>query len=269
MTLALGCSQTAGAGPYSGIHPLQSDRFVLGLGGFFSSVSTHFRLDSKEGDNGTDLDFQDDLGYDDNDTLPAFVLNWRLSNNTRLTAEYFTVGQDTRHTIDKSIEWGDIDYQVGVAITSSMDLDVGRAFFGYSLIKDDTKELGLGVGLHYLGLDTSLSGSGSVDGVPVGKVSRSIDDWAVLPNIGGYLNYAFSPKWLFSARVDWISANVDDYDGTLWNVEAFIQYQAFDHFGIGAAYRLLDLELGADNQRKEWRTDLEYNGPMLFFSANF
>lgn len=257
------------AGPFSGIHPLQSDRFSVGVGAFFSNADGDLYLDQQNRDDGTDVDLQDDLGMEDSETLPAVAFNWRLSNKSRVQAEYFSFGQSGRRNTSERIEWGDLDFEVGAEVRSDLDLDVVRGFFGYSFIKDERKELGAGLGLHYLRLDASLAGNATIAGIPVLNVERGFDDWAILPNIGGFGNYAFSDKWLASGRVDWISADIDSYDGQLWNVEVAVQYQAFEHFGVGLAYRYLDFELNANKSNGDWGGDLEYNGPLLFVTANF
>lgn len=255
------------AGPFNGIHPLQSDRFVFGVGGYMADITGDYSIDR-----GTDID-ADLAGVDDDDTLPAMAFHWRLSNNTRLQGEYFDLDAGNRTVLARDISLPspeDTEFAVGAEVRAQLDMTVARIFYGYSFIKNDTMELGAGIGLHYLDMDASLAGNATVDGIEVASAEVSVDEWGLLPNIGGYANYAFSPKWLVSGRVDWISANVGDYDGTLWNVEGAIQYQLFKHFGVGAAYRYLSMDLSLDKGDDDsWSADLEYSGPMFFFTANF
>lgn len=247
---------------------MQSDPWALSVGAFWANINSQAEL-SKKNTQGTDIDFENDLNFDDTDTLPAFLLNWRITNKSRVSAEYFTVGQGNSGQAGRTIIWDDVEYDVGVKIKSNLDLDVGRLFYGYSFIKDDKKEFGLGLGLHYLSVDTAIAGEAKINGIPVGRVKRGFDDWAVLPNLGAYGNYAFSPKWIVKGRVDWISANIGDYDGTLWNTEAAVQYQMFKNVGVGLAYRYLSFDVSADKSSKSWAIDLDYHGPLLFVTANF
>ncbi len=268
VTGILSCSASA-ADSYDGIHPLQSDPFSFALGAFFPDVSGKFWKNSPDGDDGTDVDLHDDFGVDNSQTLPAFALTWRFSNKSRLQAEYFTFGQSNSHALDKEIDWGGLDFAVGATVKSNMDLGIIRAFYGFSFIKDDKKELGAGAGLHYLDIDVSLKGDATINGEPVLDVARGIDDGAILPNVGIYGNYALSPKWLLIGRVDWISANIDIYDGSFWNVEGAIQYQTFEHFGVGLSYRYIAFDIEVDDNGGWGMMDIDYTGPMLFFTANF
>ncbi len=263
-------AQTATAATYSGIHPLQSDPFVLSIGSFWANINSGADLAKKgTASNGRDIDFENDLNFDNTDTLPAFLLNWRISNRSRISAEYLTVGQGNSGKANRTLNWDGVQYEAGVKVKTNLDLDVGRLFYGYSLIKDDNKEFGLGLGLHYLSIDSAISGEASVNGVPVGRQKHGFDDWAILPNLGVYGNYAFSSKWLVKARVDWISANIGDYNGALWNTEAAIQYQALDNVGVGLSYRYLSFDIEANKSNKSWAIDLDYSGPLLFVTVNF
>jgi len=275
MSAALALTLLSGvsfAGPFNGIHPLQSDRFTIGFGGYGPDITGYFSIDDSNGDDGSEIDIDVTAELDDDDILPAIGLTWRLSNNTRIQGEYFTVGQSAKKTLTHTIDIGDLEFDVGASLKTDMDMDVARAFWGYSFVKTDTTELGAGLGLHYLNLDLSVAGKAHIGDIEIApeRAKRSIDDWAILPNVGGYANYAFSPKWIVGGRLDWISANIGDFDGTLWNAEAHIQYQVFDHFGVGLAYRYLDFQLAKDDSSKgDWETELEYSGPLLFFTANF
>lgn len=264
---------TATAGPYNGIHPLQSDRFSIGFGGFFSDIDGSAYKDSSRVDKSVDVDIHDDMGLDDSKTLPAAVFTWRIANKYRFQAEYFTIGQDGDKTLMRDIDWDHLNFETGVEIQSEMDLDIFRAFYGYSFVKDAKMEFGAGLGLHYLDFEISLKGDAyiNVNGEPVltYDAERKIDDWAILPNLGVYGNYAFSPKWIAMGRIDWISASFGDYSGGLWNVEAAVQYQAFKHFGLGLAYRYVAFNLDADKGEGDWGGDLDYTGPLLFVTTNF
>ncbi len=266
---SLACVQFASAATFSGIHPLQSDPFVFSVGAFWADISSEAGLAINNSQKDDEVDFQQDLGFGNSDTLPAFLLNWRITNNSRVSAEYFTIGQDNSGRADRTFTWDGVEFNAGVKVKTNLDLDIGRLFYGYSLIKDDKKEFGLGLGLHYLSIDTAVAGEANINGIPIGRVKRGFDDWAVLPNVGIYGNYALSPKWLLKARIDWISTNLGDYDGTLWNNEAAIQYQMFKNAGIGLAYRYLSFDIAADKSNKSWAIDLDYGGPLLFVTVNF
>jgi len=114
---------------------------------------------------------------------------------------------------------------------------IARAAVGYSFIKRDQVELGAGVGLHYLDWEASLKGAATIDGEPVFSPKpkkASVDGWA--PNLALFGGYAFNSQWALGGRVDWISAEIGDIDGSLWRFGASVIYQPFEHVGFGAGY---------------------------------
>lgn len=253
----------------SGIHPLQTDHFSGAIGTYLPKLDGTIWADHSATDRNTHIDMQDDVGMDDSDTMPALMLNWRFTPKSRLQIEYFDVGSSGDKIIEREIEWEDLDFQVGTEVNSEVNLGVLRAFYGFSFLKDDKKELGAGVGLHYLDADFSFRGDALINGEPVADAERELDEWAILPNIGAYGNYAFSDKWILIGRVDWISAAIDKYEGGLWNVEAAVQYQAFRNFGLGLAYRYVALDIEVDENNADWGADVDFSGPMVFITTNF
>lgn len=266
--VGLYCSSVEAA-PFSGIHPLQTDRFSFNLGGYLPELDGRIWADADKFDAGTHIDMQSDLGMDDSDSLPAMGFLWRFTDHSRLQVEYFEINSSGSKSLNRDIEWGDLDFSTGVIVESDMNLGILRAFYGYSFVKDDKKEFGAGVGLHYLDSDILLRGNATVNDVPLIDAEGRLDEWAVLPNIGAYGNYALSDKWLIIGRVDWISAAIDKYDGGLWNVEGAVQYQAFKNFGFGLAYRYVALDIEVDESGVEWGADVDFSGPMLFVTTNF
>jgi len=105
--------------------------------------------------------------------------------------------------------------------------------------------------------------------VSTGFERRSVGVAAPMPNIGVWYHYAFSPKWLGTARLDWLDVSIGDFSGGLWNSSVGIQYQAFKHVGFDLPYQFLQLKVDID--KSDWRggVDLQYQGPLLSVTANW
>ncbi|RLA22497.1 MAG: hypothetical protein DRQ61_06205 [Gammaproteobacteria bacterium] len=245
------------AGEFTGIHPLQSDRFTFGAGSYFQDVSSDFSVVRPDGGKGSVIDNDSDQS-----TLSLSAI-WRITDKWKLQGEYFDMESSNNRAFSPSI--GNLEF--AGTIDTGVNADVARLFLGYSFLKSQNSEIGVGAGLHYLSLGVSAKGTASVNGAPFAGVSKSvIDDWAILPNIGLYANYAFSPKWFIGGRVDWLDATIDVYNGSIWNAEAMVQYQMFDHMGIGMAYRYVNFGV---EKNDDWQLDIETTGPVLFVTGNF
>ena len=148
--------------------------------------------------------------------------------------------------------------------------------YGYSFIKDARKEFGAGLGLHYLDMLIFIQGDAylTIEGTDnsrewVANAERGINDWAILPNIGVYGNYAFSPKWLGIAHIDWISANINQYDGTMWNANVGVNFQAFKHVGFDLAYQYFNIDLSVEDGDWIGSAEMRYSGPIISVTANW
>ncbi|BAO44921.1 hypothetical protein [Thiolapillus brandeum] len=268
-TFLFAVATSAVAGEYKGIHPFLSDRFVVGLSGFWPSENVALAANGQNDEKGTDIDFDKVFGTDSS-IAPSIFLQWRLGERSKLNFNYIGIDSTSKATVNKTIEWDGVEYGVGAKVKADYGLDIYRLFYGYNFIRGDNKEFGAGVGLHAMNLYSSLSGAATVEGVPLPKVKRSADAWATLPNVGAYGSYAFSPKWLITGQVDWFSADIGDYDGSLWNAGVMLQYQFSKHVGISAGYRYFEIDLNID-KKGDWQgsADYQFNGPTLSVTASF
>ena len=69
--------------------------------------------------------------------------------------------------------------------------------------------------------------------------------------------------------MDWISADLGKIDGTLWNTNAGVNFQAWRHVGFDLSYQYFHLDLTVD--KSDWRggADMTYSGPVISVTANW
>ena len=252
---------------YTGIHPGQNSVIQLGAGAFFSNIDYSARFDSV-GDGSTEIDL-DDLGVDTDKTVPFGFLRWRFTDRWRIEGNYFSTDHDGSSQITEDIEWGDAIYELGANVKISNDTKLLRAAVGYSFLKNDQAELGAGIGLHYLDWETKLSGNATVNGSPVisHTETASVDGFA--PNLAFFGNYAFNEQWLLTGRFDWISANVNNFDGSLKRFGVGIMYQPFKNIGFGAGYDYIDVDVDYEKNDEKTSINGDVYGPQLFVTLNF
>lgn len=150
-----------------------------------------------------------------------------------------------------------------------MKFSVARLFFGYELWDGPQYEIGVGVGLHWMKTKAFIEGQVLTD-VGDGKFLRgetSIN--APLPDIGAWYYYSPASKWLLSARVDWLDASIGDYNGSLWNISAGLDYQFADHWGLGLTYQFFKLDVGVESSDWNGSIKINNNGPLLALTTNW
>jgi len=255
------CLAAAQASSWS-VHPGLEDRWNFQLGAFFPNVDTTARLNGAGGLIGTEINFEDDLGLKDRKSTGSFLASVRLGERWRIEGEYYSLSRNGTRTLSRTINWGDQTFVASTAVNTTFDTDIYRLSVGYSFIKNKEAELGVALGLHVTDIAASLVGTG-------GAVGQAADTLAPLLTIGVYGAYAFSPRWLLSGRIDYFSLKYNEYDGSLLNLTAGIEYRVVRNFGIGAGWRYVDYDLDVTKARFNGGVKYKFKGPALYATASF
>jgi hypothetical protein len=243
------------------VNPALQDQVTLQLGAFVPTVNTTAHLNGSGGRLGTSISFEDDLGFSDRATLGSIFAGIRFAERWKFEAEYFALNRSNSHTVSRTINWGDHTFPINTTVNGKFDSPVYRMGVGYSFVKDQQSEFGVALGL--FATDFSLSLSAPVAGTQSGQVL------APLPTIGLYGAYAFSPRWLLSGRVDYFSLKHGDYDGSLTNFAAGIDYRFTRNFGVGAGYRYMNYDLTSTKAKYNGGVEYKFSGPTLYAAMSF
>jgi hypothetical protein len=248
-------------------HPAISDIFVASLGAMKSSNSFKMRADTLNVPDpfGEDIDFGDSLGVSDSSTFFNGQLRWKFGKKRKwgLAAQYFSNNATGGSVLEEDVEWENHIFREGSYAEAGVKLAVARLFIGRSLFKNERNDFGLGIGIHNLDLSVYIEGEIKIDDETTGNLRDEDSASQILPNIGGWYNYSPGKRWLLHGRVDWISANIGDYDGTLWNVSAGVNYQAWRHVGIDLSWQYFDVQLEVDKSDWVGGAKMTYSGPVL------
>ena len=246
------------------------DKFWISASGFLANVDTDVRSSvAVNPGGGTQIDLEEDLGLDDSSLLPAVYAGAKLGGGFVVTGEFYSLGRDSTANISRTIVVDDVTYPVNASLTAGFDTTIYRLTIGYSFIRNDTVEVGAAIGLHATDLKFSLSGQGSAGGAPVTTQVRRKDFLAPMPTVGLYTTIAVAPRVIINARADYLSLGVGDYDGSILNAQADVQYRFTDTFGIGIGYRYVDYDLDVERTNYVASFDYQFNGPSIFLEAGF
>lgn len=247
-----------------------NDGFWISGSGFLANVDTEVSSSTVVNPGGgTEIDLEDDLGLDDNELLPAIYAGARLGGGFVITGEYYSLNRDTTASISRTITVDDVTFPVNASVTAGFGTDIYRFTAGYSFVRNDTVEVGLGLGLHMTQLDFEISGQGSTGGAPVTLQNRRKDFLAPMPTVGLYTTFEVAPRVTINARADYLSLGIDDYDGSILNAQASVSYRFTDTFGIGVGYRYVDYDLDVEKDNYVASFDYKFWGPSIFIEAGF
>lgn len=247
-------------------HPALSDNFTATIGWMRSSNSFKAEAEGTDiDDDGDYIDFDDSLGVDDHSTLWNGQLRWKFGKERKwsLFGQYFSNKADGEAVLTEDIEWdGDI-FREGSTVGAGVKMEIARLFVGRSWIKNAQHDFGVGVGIHNLDIELYIEGLVAVNDEEPEYTYDDVGGSQVLPNIGAWYNFSPAKRWLLHARVDWISADIGDYDGTLWNTTLGVNFQAWRHVGFDLYWQYFNLNGGAEKDDWRGRLDLTYSGPVV------
>jgi hypothetical protein len=243
-------------------HPMMTDRYFLGVGALWTESNVQASLNSQSlGRLGTFIDFEDDLGLDESNVIGTLMFRMQLSHRWRLEAEYFKLDRDNDKVIARDINFGDLTFPLNTSVESTFDLQDARIGVGYAFFRAKDKEVGVGLGIHVMKLETSLS-AGAIG-------SESADTSGPLPTLSVYARIALTDRWLLNWRVDRFSLDTGDFDGSILSTGGEFVYQPWRHFNIGIGFRDISIELTVTSS--DWRGEAEISqkGPLLFVGATW
>lgn len=250
-------------------HPQLTSKFIVQGGTFLPRVDFKAGVDAGAIIENPDFDLEGQLGVSNKDTLISGNFDWRFTPKWSVHLQYFEVGRSGTAVLQEDVDFGDVIFEQGTSISAGTNSTVLRAFFGREFSKKEDRSYGIGAGLHRLSVNLSLSGDIIVNGVQEVNQTRAVGTTAPLPNIGAWYAWSPSPKWLLSARTDWLAASIGDYNGGLLNMAVGVDYQLSKHLGIGAKYQLIRLSLDVDKPEWTGNVELEYQGAYIYLSANW
>lgn len=253
-------------------HPALSDNFLVTVGAFISDKSFEISADGGiAGDIGDRIDFGNALSVDASTTQFNAQLRWKFGKQRKwsLWGQYFKTDSSGESVLDEDIHWQDIFFGEGTFVGAGVDMEIARVFIGRNIIKNEQHDLGIGIGVHILDIGAYIEGEVIFEDGSSEFRRGDAKTSQPLPNVGFWYNYSPARNWLLHARVDWISANIGDYDGTLWNTSIGVNYQAFRNVGFDLAYQFFDLNFGIDKSNWVGGIDMKYQGPVISATFNW
>jgi hypothetical protein len=248
---------------------IPQDRFWGQLEYFYPTVSTTARFDATATARpGTTFSLEQDLDLGDRKGLPYLDLGMRLGENWRIEFEYYKLDRSGTKTISRQIDVGDTTFPVGATVSTTFDSTIYRLTGGWSFIKTEQAELGLGFGLHSTDFKTQLSGQGTGP-LGLGFQAEGHNQLVPLPTLGLYGTYMATPQLALRGRVDYLSLKTGDYDGRLMNWLAVVDWRFTKNFGAGVGYRYVDYRVSATKTNFNGEVQYNFKGPTIFVNMGF
>lgn len=240
----------------------ETGRGSLYLGAFVTDRATDTRLDSDSGV-GTDIDFEEDLGFDSTMSVARFGGNFYLQPRQRIDFAIFDLSRDAGRRIDETIIFGDQTFVIDTFIASTFDLTITKVDYTFAPLSRSRGYLGLNAGLYVGQMKVALAIGGT-------SVGESEDLTAPLPVIGFRGEYEITDRITLGGATQFFKIETDDAGGSLRDMYIGADYSFGERYAIGLAYNDVSMTIKAEEDEGfEGAIDWGYDGWLLYFNAEF
>ena len=262
--LALLGATAAGAQDH---HPMMQSKWWVTAGTFLAKRDFEASASGTVAGMTREFDFENSFGLDDSPDLFMGEVGWQFSEKWGAAVQYFRSSRSGSRTLDESFEWQDVTYEVGATVNAGTEIEITRLFFARQFRDSGPHSWKLGLGVHWLKVGAEVSGEATLNDMSTEFRTAVAKAEFPVPNIGAWYRYSPSEKWLLSARVDWLSASIDEYSGSIWNATAGVGYKLWKHIGVGANYQYF--QLSGDLTEDNWRGEIKqtFTGPYIYLTG--
>jgi hypothetical protein len=239
-------------------NPTLDETITIRLGPLWSNFDATITTLGQDADTDTDID-ADDIDF-------AVYGLWRITDRFRIEAGYSGIDKKSKIKMDDNFNLSQVTVPTGAEVKSKFKNEVARLAVGYAIMRGESSEFGLDLGVNFTTVKESLSVD--VAGIEVAK-ENFLDVSEPLPTIGIFFNYAFNQKWFMTSRAGVFAFDIGDIDGTIYDLWGGIEYRPWENFGVGFAATYYSADITVKDDRLETDLDYDYYGPLLYFVAGF
>jgi hypothetical protein len=271
--LGAGAASVGHAQSSSPAADLLKETVVLDAGLFVLGTTTKANLNGN-GVRNPQVDFNHTFGTGYDNSRFRLDALWRITPRQHVEFMYFTNGVSRTQTLDKQINWGNDQFDVGASVTGKTRLSVYAVSYEYAFVRKPTFELAASAGIHFTKATLDISGVGTVTG-SAGQngsamfESKSASVPAPLPVIGLRTSWAFANNWMLDAHLQLLGFSYDQFDGYWSDARLGVTYLFNRHFGIGAGYDAFIAHLNVSSSNFEGRLNTGYRGGLIYVTGAF
>ena len=237
-------------------------RFEIRVGAFRSTSDSRIIRRPSGGGPGEEIDLEEILGATEEKTVLQLDALIRFGPFHRLELGHFRLGRDTMAVLKTDLEVGNEIFPEGTAIDLRAETRVTRAAYGFSLMNDAQKELGVMAGVHVTRLEAELIAR------ETGQQAKSSLS-TPLPVIGVYGTVAVGKQSTLDAVVHVFRMNFDNYSGSLNYINFVLQRKFTQRIAAGIGYNYYSLNLDSNDPEINGSLRIVHDGPLIFLTTRF
>lgn len=239
------------------------DNFTLQIGRYLPAFFTELRVDSRELGEGTDINFEDQLGLDKDLGIWRADGQWRIGRKQRVGFSYYRFDRDASALLEEDIEFGEVIFPAGAGVASDLEVTLVLAKYLYSFRQTERTDYAASIGVHYLGTSVSLETTSGPD------LSASAAADLPLPMIGLEAVHLAGRNWRLRGDLEFLSISLGDYSGFWRSFDVSAAYYPNETYGIGLGYSAFVVDADADRDTLLGEIEYRYRGLRVFGVARW
>jgi hypothetical protein len=263
--------------PAAGAQPapdsLLDRSFVLKAGTFLLSTDLEARLDGQIGRNEV-VDFRRTFGLDGDFNRFRADAVWRINPRHHLRFFYFDSNESSSRTLDRTVNWGELQFQLGARVDVKTELTVAQLAYDYALWRSPDLEVAAGLGVHYMDLSLRLAGTAQIVGADgsIGAAQAAVKESSLpapLPVVGLRGTWRASRQLYLDAQAQFFKVSLSGYDGRLTDLRFGATWMFTPNWGAGLAYDSFVTKVDVERDTFNGNLRLGYSGLLVYLTGAF
>jgi hypothetical protein len=248
------------------------DHFQIDTGYFRLGADTLLRF---EGGPGTgDVDFEQDLGLDENVDTFWVDATWRVGRRHQLKLGFTRLSRDRDgQTLQRDFVWGGQTFNAGLTTNSTASSDILGGYYRFSVYRNERFEIGPTVGVGYLWVSAGVEATGTIAGPGGNPIARTLDESATKGSItgavGGFMSAWPAKRLLLQADYLYIKVNPENAEASVTDWRAGAKYYFLRNVGLGVQYKYNRYRYDRDIVSSELGGELTFQGGQVFLTFLF
>ena len=261
-SIATSIAAVAADGPY----PRRTHEFTVGA---TRQVAASRVLASVPDLPAAEIDLED-LDVDgDHDSWYA-EYSWRFGERWLLEAFAYQYEDSGRITLTRDFNYDGVAFTAGAVVDSTLEIDTYAVDVLYAVHQSPRAELLLGGGIHTLRLGAAFDGVVTAANNSQTFSTASDELLAPVPNLRARGTFAFSDRFGADLTIGWLSAAVDDYDGSFGYAHARLRCRLGERSSVSVGYQFTTVDVSREpGNGREQKFDVDLHGPSLQLHGAF
>jgi hypothetical protein len=239
-----------------------TDHFYV-RGTFFSpAVTTRVQVNAQSGTPGTLASGERDLGLPGRLHQGRIEMMFRMRERNKLRVDFFEADRSGAQTLSRQILFGNLVFNPGDRVTSSLDYRSFDLTYTYSFIRRDWLEIGTGLAVHFLQAEARGA-------VRARELSQDVSGAGAFPTIPIEATWRIWRGFSLTAHAQYFHLAAGNFEGSLGDYHGDLQYRATRNFAVGAGYSIIRSSLDLKESNFPGLFRLNVRGPEAFFRVSF